>query len=170
MIPLKYYYNNRIGKARAMAKSHNNKEIAGRLKELRLNLKYTQEQFAEFLDISVQLYKKMESGENNISIATLHKMKKKMGFSVDYLLFGEQDDQEAVWNRVIALDDSDKEKLLIRLFVMMTSDDRRASTKSREEQLFQMLDQVREGLPKESPRTKTTKKTKAKDDEMYIDN
>lgn len=145
-----------------MVKSHNNKDIAGRLKDLRLNLKYTQEQFAEFLDISVQLYKKMESGENNISIATLHKMKKKMEFSVDYLLFGEKDDQEAVWNRVTALDDSDKEKLLIRLFVMMTSDDRRVSTKSREEQLFQMLDQVKEGIPKDNPRTKTEKKTKSK--------
>lgn len=145
-----------------MAKSNNNKDIAGRLKDLRLNLKYTQEQFAEFLDISVQLYKKMESGENNISIATLHKMKKKMEFSVDYLLFGEKDDQEAVWNRVTALDDSDKEKLLIRLFVMMTSDDRRVSTKSKEEQLFQMLDQVKEGIPKENPQTKTTKRTKSK--------
>ncbi|MDE6688156.1 MAG: helix-turn-helix domain-containing protein [Lachnospiraceae bacterium] len=145
-----------------MAKSHNNKEIAGRLKELRLNLKYTQEQFAEFLDISVQLYKKMESGENNISIATLHKMKKKLRFSVDYLLFGEKDDQESIWNRVIALDDSDKEKLLLRLFVMMTSDDRRVSAKSREEHLFQMLDQVREAVPKDNPHTKTTKRTKNK--------
>lgn len=145
-----------------MAISHNNKEIAGRLKELRLNLKYTQEQFAELLDISVQLYKKMESGENNISIATLHKMKKKLRFSVDYLFFGEKDDQESIWNRVIALDDSDKEKLLIRLFVLMTSDDRRVSTKSKEEQLFQMLDQVREAVPKDSPNTKTTKRTKNK--------
>lgn len=145
-----------------MEKSHNNKEIAGRLKELRLNLKYTQEQFAEFLDISVQLYKKMESGENNISIATLHKMKKKLKFSVDYLLFGEKDDQEAIWNRVIALDDFDKEKLLLRLFVMMTSDDRRVSAKSREEHLFQILDQVMEGLPKDNPRTKTTMKMQNK--------
>ncbi|MDE6529395.1 MAG: helix-turn-helix domain-containing protein [Lachnospiraceae bacterium] len=145
-----------------MAKSYNNKEIAGRLKELRLNLKYTQEQFAEFLDISVQLYKKMESGENNISIATLHKMKKKLRFSVDYLLFGEKDDQEAIWNRMTALDDSDKEKLLLRLFIMMTSDDRRVSAKSREEHLLQMLDQVREGVPKDSSRTKNTKKTKNK--------
>lgn len=149
-------------KVHAMEKSRNNKEIAGRLKELRLNLKYTQEQFAEFLDISVQLYKKMESGENNISIATLHKMKKKLEFSVDYLLFGEKDDQETVWNRVISLDDSDKEKLLLRLFVMMTSDDRRVSAKSREEHLFQIMDQVMEGIPKDSPCVKTTKRTKNK--------
>lgn len=145
-----------------MEKARNNKEIAGRLKELRLNLKYTQEQFAEFLDISVQLYKKMESGENNISIATLHKMKKKLEFSVDYLLFGEKDDQETVWNRVISLDDSDKEKLLIRLFVMMASDDRRVSAKSKEEHLFQIMDQVMEGIPKDSPCAKTTKKPKNK--------
>ncbi len=145
-----------------MAKFHDNKEIAGRLKELRLNLKYTQEQFAEFLDISVQLYKKMESGENNISIATLHKMKKKLEFSVDYLLFGEKDDQEAVWNRVIALDDADKEKILLRLFFLMTSDDRRVSVRSREEYLFQMLDQVTEGVTKESSDTKTTKKMQNK--------
>ena len=145
-----------------MAKFHDNKEIAGRLKELRLNLKYTQEQFAEFLDISVQLYKKMESGENNISIATLHKMKRKLEFSVDYLLFGEKDDQETVWNRVIALDDSDKEKLLLRLFSLMTSDDRRVSVKSREEHLFQMLDQVTEGIAKEGSDTKTTKKMQNK--------
>ncbi len=145
-----------------MAKSQNKKEIAGRLKELRLNLKYTQEQFAEFLDISVQLYKKMESGENNISIATLHKMKNKLDFSVDYLLFGEKDAQEAVWNRVVALDDSAKEKLLLRLFSLMTSDDRRVSVKSREEHLFHMLDQVAEELPKGNSGTKTTKKKQNK--------
>lgn len=145
-----------------MAKSHNKKEIAGRLKELRLNLKYTQEQFAEFLDISVQLYKKMESGENNISIATLHKMKNKLDFSVDYLLFGEKDDQEAVWNRVVALDDSAKEKLFLRLFWLLTSDDRRVSAKSREEHLFQMLDQMVEETPKENSGTKTTKKKQNK--------
>lgn len=150
------------GKVHAMEKTRNNKEIAGRLKELRLNLKYTQEQFAEFIDISVQLYKKMESGENNISIATLHKMKKKMEFSVDYLLFGEKDDQEMIWNRVIALDDSDKEKLLLRLFILLSSDDRRVSAKSREEYLFQILDQVTEGIPKDIPRTTTTKRTKNK--------
>lgn len=145
-----------------MAKSQNNKEIAGRLKGLRLDLKYTQEQFAEFLDISVQLYKKMESGENNISIATLHKMKKKLSFSVDYLLFGEKDDQEGIWNKVIALDDSDKEKLLLRLFVMMTSEDRRVSVKSREEHFLQMMDQVMESMSKDNPRTKTTKNTQKK--------
>lgn len=145
-----------------MAKSYNNKEIAGRLKELRLNLKYTQEQFAEFIDISVQLYKKMESGENNISIATLHKMKKKLEFSVDYLLFGEKDAQEAVWNRVVALDDSDKEKILLKLFSLMTSDDRRVSMKGREERLLQMLDQVMNGVPKESSPAKSTKKSKNK--------
>lgn len=162
IIFIKYFYLLQIGKVHAMAKSHNKKEIAGRLKELRLNLKYTQEQFAEFLDISVQLYKKMESGENNISIATLHKMKNKLDFSVDYILFGEKDDQEAVWNRVVALDDSAKEKLFLRLFLLLTSDDRRVSAKSREEHLFQMLDQVAEETPKENSGTKITKKKQNK--------
>ena len=43
------------------------KETGNRLKKLREGLGYTQEKFAELMDVSVTLYKKMESGSYNIS-------------------------------------------------------------------------------------------------------
>lgn len=74
-----------------MGEMYSKKEVGKRLRVIRSQLNLTQEQFAEKLDISTQLYKKMETGENNISFNTLNKMKNKPEFSTDYLLFGERD-------------------------------------------------------------------------------
>lgn len=72
---------------------YSKKEVGNRLRDIRCGMNLTQERFAEMLDISTQLYKKMESGENNISLSTLQKMKSKLNFSTDYLLFGEKEEQ-----------------------------------------------------------------------------
>ena len=56
-----------------MGEIYSKKEVGNRLRDIRCKLDLTQEQFAEILDISPQLYKKMESGENNISLNTQKK-------------------------------------------------------------------------------------------------
>ena len=129
-----------------MSDSKFKKEVAGRLKEIRQDLRLTQEQFAELLDISIQLYKKLESGENNVSNATLRKMKDKLDFSIDYLFFGEKDNFEGVWNKVIALDNYDKEKLLLRLFIWMSADNRRVALKKSDDRFFSVLDSAIETM------------------------
>lgn len=90
-------------------------ESAGRLKELRLDRKMSQEKFAEMLNISVSAYKKMESGENNISIANLRLLHDRLGASADYLLFGRSSDFEQIWNHISSSPETVKLKVLLRL-------------------------------------------------------
>jgi len=58
-----------------MEKTIVKRETGRRLRKLREALGYTQERMAEVLDVSVTLYKKMESGSYNISVKTLRKLK-----------------------------------------------------------------------------------------------
>ena len=99
-----------------MGGEYSKKEVGKRLRDIRCKLNLTQERFAEMLDISTQLYKKMELGENNISLNTLNKMKDKLDFSADYLLFGERDTLVEVWNKASTLEGIDKQILLLKLF------------------------------------------------------
>lgn len=66
-----------------------NKTFNKRLKFIREKLGETQESFAAKLDLSASAYKKLESGENNISIKTLYELKK-MDISSDYILHGSE--------------------------------------------------------------------------------
>lgn len=65
-------------------------QSACRLRQIRENADLTQEQFSEILGISVSAYKKVESGENQVSIASLSNLYKKMNVSTDYILFGKR--------------------------------------------------------------------------------
>lgn len=48
-----------------------------KLKELRHALGFTQEEMADFLNVSLSLYQKMEIGNKNISMSTLKTIKEK---------------------------------------------------------------------------------------------
>ena len=86
-----------------MAEEYTNENVSKRLKNIRNDLNLTQEQFAELLDISIQTYKNMESEKGKISMNVLKKMKSKLDFSVDYLLFGQDNELEYVWTQVLTL-------------------------------------------------------------------
>lgn len=60
-----------------------------RIKAVRKNNKLTQEGLAELFNISVSMVKKLESGENNITISELKCLKNEFDVSSDYILFGE---------------------------------------------------------------------------------
>ena len=90
-------------------------ESARRLKEIRLGRNMSQEKFAEMLNISVSAYKKMESGENNISIANLRLLHERLGTSADYLLFGRSSDFEQIWTQISGSPETVKLKLLLRM-------------------------------------------------------
>ena len=63
-------------------------QSAFRLRQIRENAGLTQEQFSEILEISLSAYKKVESGENQVSLSSLRKLYKEMSVSVDFILFG----------------------------------------------------------------------------------
>ncbi len=93
--------------------------IANRLKEVRENCGYTQEAFAAKLEISYSGYKKIESGENGLSLDILL-MLFKQGFPVEYIVFGNQDDVQAVWSQLERCSEEDKFKIMLRLMLYFT--------------------------------------------------
>lgn len=67
-----------------------NMNIADRLKELRKNAGYSQEQLAEMLDISRQAVSKWESGQGNPDIENVIRLTEIYGVSADYILLGHE--------------------------------------------------------------------------------
>ncbi|MCH5263656.1 MAG: helix-turn-helix domain-containing protein [Lachnospiraceae bacterium] len=122
------------------------KEFGKRLREIRHQQNMTQEQFAEMLDISIQLYKKMETGENNITLSTLNKMKNKLNFSADYLLFGEKDTLMEVWDKALTLDSMDKQLLLFKLFCEVSLNNSQIEFKEAAEKYNMIFEKIRELL------------------------
>lgn len=120
----------------------NKREVAKRLKEIRNSLNKTQEDMAELLEISIQTYKNMESGKGNISNATLRKMKEKINFSTDYLLFGEKGDFIEVWNHASTLKREEQLLLLLKLFQMVSAGEGPAMLYEDEEKNFDILRQL----------------------------
>ena len=64
-------------------------ERGRRIKSVRNCNHLTQEKMAEKMNISVSTVKKMESGENNITISELKYLRDEFDVSADYILFGD---------------------------------------------------------------------------------
>ena len=90
-------------------------QAAERLRNIRKNAGYSQESFAELLDLSVSAYKKIESGESGISIKCLMRLYKELEVSADYLLFGESLGVNALWGHILNCTEEDKMALLLML-------------------------------------------------------
>jgi len=98
------------------------KRCADRLRKIRESKGYTQEQFAEQLGLSPQGYKMVERSVNNISLSLLRKLHDKFGVSSDYILYGEQEKMEALWDAVQHSEDSDKIDIMLRLILYFCYD------------------------------------------------
>lgn len=129
-----------------MSEIYSKKEVGKRLRDIRCKLDVTQERFAEILDISPQLYKKMENGENNISLNTLKKMKTKLNFSTDYLLFGEKEEFVEIWNKMLALQNMEKELLLVKLFCEISMNGNYVETKETAEKYNMIFQKIKEAM------------------------
>lgn len=88
---------------------------ADRFRQLRIKLNKTQEEFAELLGLSVNSIKKIEKGENNISISNLRKLYKELEVSSDYLLYGKANSASDIWFMLQNTDDNVKLRILLRL-------------------------------------------------------
>lgn len=57
-----------------------------RLREMRIQRHYTQQQMADFIDVALRSYQKYEQGEREPSFATLVQLADIFDISTDYLL------------------------------------------------------------------------------------
>lgn len=93
------------------------REVAERLRKIREGAGYTQERFAEVLDISLSAYKKIEGADNQITLDGLRRINKKFNVSADYLLFGETQNLNEAWKLILNCTDHDKLILFLKLFI-----------------------------------------------------
>lgn len=70
------------------------KEIGTRISDLRKSSGYTQEQLAEFMDVSIQMISNLERGNKAIRIDNLLKISRIFEVSTDYILSGKQAESE----------------------------------------------------------------------------
>lgn len=101
-------------------KTRQKKALAGRIRQLRLECGATQEQFAELLEISVSAYKKIESGENQITIDGLRKLEDRLNISADYLIFGKTNNADGIWTDILNCSENDKFLIMMRLYYYFT--------------------------------------------------
>lgn len=66
-----------------------------RIRKAREEQGYTREKFAEKLDVSVSYLAELERGRTGISVKMLIKVCKLLGLSADYVLFGEERDEDS---------------------------------------------------------------------------
>lgn len=90
-------------------------ETARRIREVRHKAGLTQEKMSEVLEISLSAYKKIESAENQISIDGLRKLEKELKVSSDYILYGERQGVESIWEELLNCEEYDKLRIFVRL-------------------------------------------------------
>lgn len=85
------------------------KEMGQRIYERRKELKYTQEQLAEMMDVSIQMISNLERGNKAIRIDNLVKLSEILDVSTDYILSGKRSSPEegAFIEKLRALDEKD---------------------------------------------------------------
>ena len=71
-------------------------EVGKRISIIRNNLKMTQREFAESLELSEVFIATIETGKRSLSIDTLTKIIKFTGISSDYILFGNDSDNSNI--------------------------------------------------------------------------
>lgn len=71
-------------------------EVGKRIKALRQTSNLTQDKIAEYLSLDQSMVAKMEKGERNIPSDVIEKLSALFCCTVEYLLFGEQDEQQCI--------------------------------------------------------------------------
>ncbi len=71
-------------------------DIGERLRGVRENMHMTREEFSEKIDITDSFLGQIERGERSLSVKTLKKVVRYTGVSADYLLFGQDANNETI--------------------------------------------------------------------------
>ena len=93
------------------------KSIGKRIQSRRKQQGYTQEQLAEFMNVSIQMVSNLERGNKAIRIDNLINLSQILDISTDYILTGKAtaDDMEALTSRIAKL--SSKERNMIEMLI-----------------------------------------------------
>lgn len=78
-------------------------EIGQRIRQLRHMYDYTQAEFAELIDISINFLSEIENGKKGLSQDTLAKICRQLNTSADYILFGAKQKQASLIDMANAL-------------------------------------------------------------------
>ncbi len=78
-------------------------KIGQRIRQLRLLHDYTQAEFAESIDISINFLSEIENGKKGLSQDTLAKICRQLDTSADYILFGDKHSQTSLIDLATAL-------------------------------------------------------------------
>lgn len=99
----------------------NDLEVGARIRSIREELHLSRDRFSEELGISEAFLGQIERGERSVSIPTLIKIREHTGYTTDYILFGEIEENLLTKkiNR-IANRHSEKELSFIYDFVRLT--------------------------------------------------
>jgi transcriptional regulator with XRE-family HTH domain len=71
-------------------------DVGQRIRHLRVVNDYTQAEFAEAIDISINFLSEIENGKKGLSQDTLAKICRQLNTSADYILFGVQSKQTSL--------------------------------------------------------------------------
>jgi transcriptional regulator with XRE-family HTH domain len=71
-------------------------DVGQRIRHLRVVNDYTQAEFAEAIDISINFLSEIENGKKGLSQDTLAKICQQLNASADYILFGVQSKQTSL--------------------------------------------------------------------------
>ena len=70
--------------------------IGERLRTIRESMRMTREEFSEKIDITDSFLGQIERGERSLSVKTLRKVVRYTGVSADYLLFGNDTNNQTI--------------------------------------------------------------------------
>lgn len=110
-----------------------------RIKTVREDLEYTQEQFAEIFELSLSGYKKLESGEVHLTLDKIYMLKERLGLSADYVLFNEKHTLDDVWLETCKMSSAQKWQMLMRLYAYLS---RRTDDEAVLKELMKRVDEV----------------------------
>ena len=99
-------------------------DIGERLRGIRENMHMTREQFSEKIDITDSFLGQIERGERSLSVKTLKKVVKYTGVSADYLLFGNNSQNDTIQkiNNILTVNSNNLTSDFIYHIVMCSND------------------------------------------------
>ena len=80
-----------------------NEAIGQRIRDEREELRLTREEFAEMVNLSPLYLGQIERGERQMSLSSLVKVSRCLHVSTDYLIFGENSENDHCKNRIMSM-------------------------------------------------------------------
>lgn len=99
-------------------------DIGERLRGIREGMQMTREEFSEKVDITDSFLGQIERGERSLSVKTLKKVVKYTGVSADYLLFGNNSQNDTIQkiNNILTVNSNNLTSDFIYHIVMYSND------------------------------------------------